>query len=203
MIMSLPTVRHFLDCFLGRFLPLLFGSMLGLIGCGYHLGSGDFLRCYKTISIPYMECDQDGIFTTALVHHLTSTTPLRYMTCGGELCLKTRLICPKEENIGFRYDIEKCGKLTRRAPWLIPTEARLWVSAEIELIDRTSEESLIGPLIVSVYIEFDHEYYLSRHGVNVFSLGQVTDIREANDAAQLPLARALAKKIVDTISYAW
>lgn len=175
----------------------LFGCMLG---CGYRLGSGEFLQCYQTISIPYMECDQDGIFTEALVHRLTVTTPLHYVTCGGELSLKTRLIYPKTENIGFRYDIEKGGCL---APWLIPTEARMWVSAEIQLINRVSGESLIGPLIVSVHIEFDHEYYLSRHGVNVFSLGQVTDIREATDAAQLPLAEALAKKIVDTITYAW
>lgn len=172
-----------------------------LVGCGYRLGSNDFLERYQTISIPYMECDQDGIFTAALVHHLSISAPLRYVVTGGDLCLKTRLICPKEENIGFRYDIEKGG--LRLAPWLIPTEARLWVSAEIELIDRLSGESLIGPLVVSVYIEFDHEYYLSRNGVNVFSLGQVNDIREANDAAQIPLAKDLAKKIVDTVTYAW
>lgn len=176
--------------------------MIGaLLGCGYRLGAGEFLRPYQTISVPFMECDQDGIFTSALVHHLSLTTPLKYVDCGGDLSLKTRLICPKEENIGFRYDIEKGGLCL--APWLIPTEARLWVSAEIQLVDRNSGETLIGPIIVSVYIEFDHEYYLSRNGVNVFSLGQVTDIREATDAAQLPLAKELAKKIVDTITYAW
>lgn len=171
-----------------------------LPGCGYNLGSGDLIRRYQTINVPYMECDQDGVFTSTLIHQIALNTGLRSVNCGGDLCLKTRLICPKAENIGFRYDTEKCDK---RAPWLIPTEARLWVSAEIQLIDRTTGESLIGPLIVSVYIEFDHEYYLSRNGVNVFSLGQVTDIREATDAAQLPLAEALAKKIVDTIYYAW
>lgn len=177
------------------------GLLVLLLGCGYRPGSGELLNPYQTISIPYMGCDQDGVFTAALVHHLGVTTPLRYVVCGGDLCLKTRLISPKEENIGFRYDIEKGGICL--APWLIPTEARLWVSAEIELVDRLSGEALIGPIVVSVYIEFDHEYYLSRNGVNVFSLGQVSDIREANDAARIPLAKALAKKIVDTVTYAW
>lgn len=179
------------------------GLFCGMLSCGYHMGSGGVLSNYQTISIPYMECDQDGIFTTTLIHHLAVTAPLRYVSCGGDLCLKTRLICPKAENIGFRYDIKDKKDRTVLAPWLIPTEERLWVSAELELVDSASCERLIGPLIVSVYIEFDHEYYLSRHGVNVFSLGQVTDIREATDAAQLPLAEALAKKIVDTIHYAW
>lgn len=189
-------------------LSLCLGVLCGMLGCGYRMGSGGLINDYQTISIPYMECDQDGVFTTTLIHHLTVTTPLRYASCGGDLCLKTRLICPKEENIGFRYDIKDKKEKDRKertvlAPWLIPTEARLWVSAELELVDSATCERLIGPLIVSVYIEFDHEYYLSRHGVNVFSLGQVTDIREATDAAQIPLAEALAKKIVDTIHYAW
>ena len=173
---------------------------LTLSGCGYRLGSGDIIRPYSTISIPYIQGDVSGDFTAALVRQVTVTTPLRYVDCGGDLLLQATLICPKEENIGFRYDIENGGC---RAPWLIPTEERMWISAEITLLDNCSGECLIGPVIVSVFIEFDHEYYLSRNGVNVFSLGQVTDIREATDAAQTPLSEALAKKIVDTISYAW
>ncbi len=43
-------------------------------------------------------------------------------------------------------------------------------------------------------------YYSSRKGVNVFSLGQVTDIDEARDVAEYPLHRRLAQKIVDYIN---
>jgi hypothetical protein len=168
--------------------------------CGYRLGSGDLSDAYHTISIPYICGDMTGLFTASLIREIGNSSPFRYVNSGGDLLLCIRLIGQRDENVGFRYDIEKSGAL---ANWLVPTETRLWAAAEITVIEAASSMPLVGPVRVATYVDFDHEYYLSQNGVNVFSLGQLTDIREATEAAQTPLSRALAQKIVDYISNVW
>lgn len=51
--------------------------------------------------------------------------------------------------------------------------------------------------------EFDHTYYTTRDRINVFSLGQLSDIDAARDAAMVPLNRALAERIVDFVMNSW
>lgn len=174
---------------------------ISLTSCaGYRLGSGDLADYYHTICIPYVQGDMTGLFTASLIREIGSSSPFRYVNSGGDLNLCVVLIGLREENVGFRYDIEKSGAL---ANWLVPTETRLWAAAEITVIDTASNCILVGPVRVATSVDFDHEYYLSQNGVNVFSLGQLTDIREACEAAQTPLSRALAQKIVDYITNVW
>lgn len=168
--------------------------------CGYQLGSGDLADSYHTVCIPYVQGDVMGLFTASLIREIGNSSPFHYVNTGGDLSLYVRLVGLRDENIGFRYDIEKSGAL---ANWLVPTETRLWAAAEITLVDSVSNCILVGPVRVATSVDFDHEYYLSQNGVNVFSLGQLTDIQEARDAAQAPLSRALAQKIVDYISNVW
>lgn len=183
-----------------RWLTLGLAAMaLCLTGCGYRLGSG-VLSTYQTIDIPYITGDLSGLYTAALIREVSHTSPFQYVNSGGELTLRVCLVGFRDENIGFRYDIEKSGAL---ANWLVPTETRLWAAAEITVIACDSNTILLGPVRVETSVDFDHEYYLSQNGVNVFSLGQLTDIREAREAAQTPLSQALAQKITDYISHVW
>lgn len=178
-------------------LPLL---LLLATSCGYRLGSGDLASCYRTLSVPYIQCDTTGLFTAALIKEVATSSPFQYVNGNADLCLSIQLLGFREENVGFRYDIDKQGNLTN---WLVPTETRVWAAAEVTVIDNAAGCAVLGPVRLSTYVDFDHEYYLSQNGVNVFSLGQLTDIREGREAANTPLSQALAKKIIDYISNAW
>jgi hypothetical protein len=181
---------------------LLFSLLLlvSLSGCGYRLGPGPLASRYATISVPYVEGDRDGDLTRELVRKLGSNGGFRYSPDCGELILRVKVVELKDKNIGFRYDVNDEGELKKS---IIPVETRLTALSEVELIDSSNGEVLLGPAMISAFVEFDHEYYSSHHGVNVFSLGQLTDTYEAHDAAKHPLNIALSQKIVDFISNSW
>lgn len=169
-------------------------------GCGYHFGPGKIPQFPKTISIPFVEGDDGGALTSQLIEQIVQSGEYEYQNSGGAFLLKIKLIDFNEENIGFRYDRKKDG---RRRKAIIPTEARLTAIAEVALIEACSGVALIGPVVINASIEFDHNYYLGRGEVNVFSLGQLSDYDTAREAADKPLNRALARKIVDLITDSW
>jgi hypothetical protein len=171
---------------------------MAMTSCGYRAGSGKLSDDYSTLTVPYIQGDNTGLLTSALIREVGVSSPFRYVNCDGDLCLDVRLVGFREENVGFRYDLQRDGK---RAPWIIPDETRLSVAVEVKVLDH--ECIVLGPVRLTAAVDFDHEYYLSPNGVNVFSLGQLTDVREAREAANTPLAEAIAKKVVDYISNAW
>lgn len=183
-----------------RYSWVVFIIALLLTSCGYHTGQGCIPDVYQTISIPYVEGDIDGDLTAALVKQFSQSGGLQYRNRGGELFLKVKLVDSREENVGFRYDRKKSGKLDHT---IIPTEMRMTIFAEFCVCKSCSGETILGPVIISASKDFDHDYYTSRHGVNIFSLGQLTDIDDAKDGIQVPLNQELAKKIVDYVNEAW
>lgn len=184
--------------FLLKFVCLLLMSTF--LGCGYHFGTSGHSEVYHTISIPFIEGDEDGTFTSTLIEQLVQSGHYTYVSEGGALTLKVKLIDFNDENIGFRYDRKKDG---RRRKAIIPTEARLTSSAEVTLVESCSGTPLIGPVIINASIDFDHNYYLGRGEVNVFSLGQLNDYDIAYEDAYKPLGRALAQKVVDLVNDSW
>lgn len=170
------------------------------MSCGYRSGQGGFLSVYRTISVPYVQGDWNGELTAAIVKELTQSTNLSYQRNGGALSLQVQLIDIDDMNIGFRYyrnvkeDIKKS---------VVPDETRLTATAEIRVVEAASGTVLLGPVILAADVDFDHDYYTPRDRVNVFSLGQLTDIDEAQDAATRPLNRRLARKIVDYLNNNW
>jgi hypothetical protein len=175
-------------------------TLLFLTGCGYHSGQGCIPEVYHTISIPYVEGDIDGDLTAALVKQFSQSGGLEYRNCGGQLCLKVKIVDLLEENIGFRYDRKKSGRLDHT---IIPTEMRITIFAEFSVCHNYSGEVILGPVIISASRDFDHDYYTSRNMVNIFSLGQLTDVDDAKDGIQAPLNQELARKIVEYINEAW
>lgn len=179
----------------------MFLSLLWLtVACGYRWGQGSAISEYRTISIPYVEGDWDGNLTAAVIKHMGQSGSLRYCDSGGALLLKIRIVDDYDENIGFRYDRSRKGHFKRR---IVPDEMRVTYVAEVSVIEVATGDLLMGPVRISADIEFDHDYYSSRNGVNVFSLGQLTDVDEARDAAQHPLNEELARKIVDYVNVNW
>lgn len=171
-----------------------------LTGCQYQFGRGDLSERYATISIPYAEGDLKGDLTTEVIRKLSSSGAFRYVSTGGDLTLKIKVIELSEENIGFRYDRKKSGKLKKS---IIPTETRVNALAEVSLIEAGTGKIVRGPVRITANAEFDHTYYTTRDKINVFSLGQLSDIDAARDAAMTPLNRALAERIVDYVLNSW
>lgn len=171
-----------------------------LSGCQYQFGRGELSERYTTISVPYIEGDQRGELTTEVIKKLSTSGAFRYISQGGDLVLKVKLIEFREENIDFRYDRKKTGKLKKS---IIPTETRLNAIAEVLLIEGGTNQVVRGPTRVVASAEFGHTYYATRDEINIFSLGQLNDIDAAREAVMYPLNRHLAERIVDYIINSW
>lgn len=179
---------------------LFFLLALCAASCGYRWGQGSSLAPYETISVPYVEGDWKGDLTTAIVKRLSQSGPLRYCNTGGALILKVRILDYHSEDIGFRYDTNHHDRLISS---VIPDETRLTGEVEVTVLEAASRMPVLGPVRLTAYTEFDHDYYSAHHAVNVFSLGQLTDVDEAYDAAEKPLNRRLAQTIVDYLNDNW
>lgn len=181
--------------------PALF-TLIFLVAaaCGYRFEEESAIPRHATISVPYVEGDWDGSLTAAIVEQIGRTGCYTYQREGGTLTLKVELGDSTEENIGFRYDRDKHGRLRHS---IVPVETRLKARVFVTLIETASGRALLGPACLTDCIEFDHVFESPLKSVNIFSLGQLSDYDDAYDAAHRPLNRALAQKIVDFICHSW
>lgn len=148
----------------------------------------------STISVPYIVGDVDGQFTAILIEKLSQLSGYQYVTTGGYYTLKVEIISTENENIGFRYDRHKNGRLRDE---IIPVETRLEMTMDVTLFSSFDGKAVLGPSRIRTTYDFDHDWYSVRNGVNVFSLGQLTDVDSAEDAALKPLQERASEKIVD------
>ena len=173
--------------------------LFALTSCGYHFGSDSIASRCHTLCVPSIEGDRDGDLTSVLVEQISHSGCFTYnQTATTILCVE--LVDSEDENIGFRYDRHKNGHIRKT---IIPTETRLKALVDVSLVDSATGNKILGPVRLAASIDFDHDYYTSRNGVNIFSLGQLTDYDEAYDAAWHPLNVILAKKIVDFLCTSW
>ena len=165
--------------------------------CGYRLTSpmGDEW-CGHTFCVPFAKGDHDGHFTEIFIQALTEGG-YRYQMVESSAIIWVTLENIYEENIGFQFDRNREG---RRRDSLVPNETRLWMIAYVRVVSQATGCDLIKPFHVRAFTEFDHEFYSTPDQVNVTSLGQVTDIDDARDAAMRPLYRRLSQKIVDYLT---
>ncbi|MCB1113731.1 MAG: hypothetical protein KDK62_03150 [Chlamydiia bacterium] len=176
-------------------LPLLL-----LSACGWHAGEGDLIHTNETVVIPFAEGDWQGTLTRKLVDKVATETALTVVNCDADLELAVIIRRRDEENVGFRYDRNNRGE---RIDYIIPSETRVTLFAEVTLLERATGCARMGPLLFEASYDFDHDYYSSQNAVNIFSLGQLTDYDEAIDAALVPLYEKLAEKITDYLQNAW
>jgi hypothetical protein len=199
MLLLKDTVRSFLSIKFALYGLLLMSGLGLLAGCQYQFGYGELSQRYTTLSVPYAEGDSKGELTAEVIKKISTSGAFRYVNCQGDLILKIKFIELRDENIGFRYDRKKRGKL-RHA--IVPTETRLKSVVEAVLTDAAGRV-VRGPTRIAASIDFDHSFYSSRHGINIFSLGQLSDIDAAHDAVMHPLNQQLADRIVDYIINSW
>lgn len=175
----------------------MIGWVLGLAGCGYRT---DFCCDQegnpKEICIPYVVGDLDGALTAEIVRTLSP-----YYICrseGGCYMLKITINDDYDENIGFRYDRKRNGRIKH---YIIPVESRRSLVADVELVDRATLKTVQGPVTLSATVEFDHEYETVRDNANTFSLGQLTDYDAAYETSSTPLYTLFAQRVLWFLLY--
>lgn len=176
-------------------LPILFFA-----SCGYQFQDSLDESLTPTISIPYVIGDDDGNLTSAIIKEISVSGAYIYKSSGGQYILNVRIMDTYDENIGFRYDRHKKGRIKHE---IIPVETREYILVEVEMIEAGSGCIVKGPTRLQSSTEFDHEYYFVRDRANTFSLGQLTDYDSAQDAALPRLNKNLAEKIADYVIYGW
>lgn len=170
-------------------------------GYRWNLDNDDsVLTGYHTITVPYVEGDIDGSITSAIIKQITSSGAFEYRREGGSIILQVVVLDYLNENIGFRYDRNSHNKIIKST---IPVETRTKIITEVRVVEAVSGRILLGPAKICASVEFDHDYYSSRNGINIFSLGQLSDIDEAQDAVQVPLDEKLAQKISSYLMDSW
>lgn len=184
-------------------------SLLSLSGCGYRGEDSNILSHYNSISVPFVVGDQDGSLTSAIVRELSLSSPLPYSHTSGDLVLRVKILDIEEDNVGYRYDRKKRGTIRKR---IIPTETRLTVQVEVTLENRCGQP-VLPTVIITTNQDFDHDYYSTRnfdpenntnsYGVNIFSLGQLSEVDAARDTVITPINALISKKIVDYLSDSW
>lgn len=179
----------------------LAGLLLILLSsCGYQFGEGGIASQYQTISVPFVKGDWNGDLTTTLIESIAQSGSYTYSRCNGALILHVELMEFTDENVGFRYDRKKSGRLRKS---IIPVETRIETTAEVKLVEAGSGKIVLGPVLITACVDFDHDFYSSRNGINTFSLGQLSDYDAAYDAMYHPLNLALSRKIVDFVVDSW
>ncbi len=168
--------------------------------CHYSPGPGCSPWLGSSISVPYVGGDCNGEYTRTLIRQLSQCGQFQYSDCGGcyQLCVTVFVSC--DENIGFRYDLDKSGAITDH---VIPIESRRKIVAEFSLIECATGAVVVGPERVSAQVEYDHEFDSGSDSLNQFSLGQVTDVEAARQTIPRRTGEALATKIVDYLCSAW
>ena len=181
--------------------------LLSLTGCGYHAVASDDIA---TISIPYVEGDNQGQFTAEIIRQMTNYDAYDFVRNEGDLILQVTLVGDQNDIVGFQYDRTiKKGKVERN---LMPMENRKILTAEVTLTDSCSGEILLGPLKIAATADYDYidvnslksVSFIDSHGkrekVVNFSLGQLDSIEGAQDAVLTPVYRQLAQKIAAAVT---
>ena len=184
-------MKRFLYSFLGLFL---------LTGCGYRFSDLDKpTALYRTVSIPYIEGDQDGTFTSTLIHTLAASGKWKYHPDNGELTLKVSLVGTRNEEVGFTRSIQN-GQLNK---WISPNENRLSALAKVEMIETASQKTVLGPEYLSAGVIYDYDPNFNADNLVQFSLAQYNFHEISNRIAKAPLDERLSQIIIEFVENAW
>lgn len=170
------------------------------VGCGYQFHDDLSQEFAQTVAVPYVDGDIDGDLTNAIIRELSTSGVYEYRSTTAQWVLQVKIIDTYDENIGFRYDRNHKNKLKHE---IIPVETRQYLLVEVAVLNGYTGCIVRGPTHIQANVEFDHEYYTIRHGINTFSLGQLSDYDSAQDVAVTRLNKNLAEKIVDYLIYGW
>jgi hypothetical protein len=164
-------------------------------GCGYRFGQSEGSLLNRSVYVPYIEGDQSGFLTNALIYALSKRPGILYDDRSPDFVVKVCLQPPADTTIGFRYANGNERKV------VTSDESRLTFVAEVKVMDCSTGTLVRRCQRVVDSIDYDFESDFSNLGEDTFSLGQLKMYNQARDTAQQSLFRLLAEKIVDSILY--
>ena len=185
---------------------VIIAILLLCTSCGYRASSN------KTICVPFVSGDCYGKLTDEVIRKISESTHLNFCNNQGDFSLKIELVKLDRETVGYRKDQEKDFTLRDN---IIASEGRFKAVACVSLIDNRTCKICLGPTEVSAYVDYDYVdenslqdlSFINENGQRVtvldFSIGQLESEESARSAAEKPLFKSLAEKIVDVISIQW
>lgn len=182
-----------------------------MIGCGYRWQPNHPYGERPSISVPFIQGDEDGRLTTSIIHALSASGLADVKASQGDYQLQVQILGSNSEHIGYRVDPQKVDHKVRKN--LLASEGRRSMTLEVSLCK--GEKIVYGPYQMTGDAEYDYVdgdsiqdlTFTNPSGALVtvlpFSLGQLEPEESAQEAAAKPLYAHLAQKIVDAISSAW
>lgn len=193
-----------------KFFSLLFLCSC-FCGCAYRWQPEFPEGARPTVTVPFIVGDEDGILTAEVIRSLSSSGLADVRSFGGEYQLKISILGEETEKIGFRVDPQKVDGRVRGN--LLASEGRRTLTVQAALYSL--DEVAFGPYTICADAEYDYVdgdsiqdlTFIDPEGMVItvlpFSLGQLESDESAHHAANRPLYRKLAQKIVDAISSNW
>ena len=176
-------------------------TLFSLQGCGYRSTlQSNALSSYHSISVPYIEGDNEGYITSQVIEALCSSGAWKYRTYQGELVLKVKILGTKVEDVGYDRSFNANNQVER---WMVPNERLLSILAEVQVLDSSTHKVVFGPKAVSANVKFDFDPEYNEDNLVPFSLAQYNFVENAERSAKTPLNAKLAKNIVDALINDW
>ncbi len=186
-------------------------ALLSLASCGYRW-EPDYPHAKRpSVTVPFVEGDEDGTLTAEVIRTLASSGLVDVISFGGDYDLRVSIAGSSADNIGFREDPQKIDGKVRKS--LLACEGRRTMTIQASLFQ--GDEIAYGPYEITTEAEYDYVdgdsiqdlTFTNPSGQFVtvlpFSLGQLESVESAQEAAGRPLYSRLAQKIVDAISAEW
>lgn len=187
-----------------KYLNKLFcwGSLaLAIQSCGYRsAGNYNALSRYQSITVPYVEGDEEGDVTTQIIQALAEAGVWKYHALDAQLSLKVKILKIKREDVGYDRFYNQNNQIER---WMVPNERRLSILAEVSVVEESTQKTILGPLELSESVKLDFNPEYSETNLVRFSLAQYDFVENAERTAHKPLNQRLAKIIVNSLINSW
>ncbi len=182
----------------------LFTSLLFILSsCGYRFETAstslNTRQGARTVTVPYVSGDLEGRFTSQLIYTLSSMGKWRFVHENGDFILRVSIVNQRSEEVGYNRAFQN-GTFIKE---LVPNENRLSALALVELIDSSTQKTVLGPQYISSSVVYDYDPNFNTQNLVRFSLAQYNFQEVAARSARIPLERRLAVAIVDYLNYGW
>lgn len=178
-------------------------SCSGYTIVGYHQSLSSLGQALQSegICIDFIDKDEQGIFTSALIYELEQRSlAVQPTQKNARFILNIRLLNESDENIGFAYAPQQSTDTVPRH-FVVADEGRLSLSIRVQLKDTQTGLLIFDRCLPKEYISFDFEPDLGTKNCQQFALGQYEMHSEALQSARRVLYAQAAKAVVQQVYY--
>lgn len=187
-------------------LPFVVGGLSSctgytIVGCNHQLSSVGRSIQAEGIYLDFIDHDELGIFTSALVYELEKhTLPIQTTACNTRYVLQVSLYDEHDENIGFSFAQQQTSDKVPRH-FIVADEGRLSLSVRVQLKDMQTGALIVDQRLSKEFVSFDFEPDLGTYDEQTFALGQYEMHNEALKNARRVLYARAAKAVAQQVYY--